>query len=350
MPEGEKILDFFDPWYLAKNNDDIEGALKEFEETAKMYEFGGENIPQFFPNFGPGIMAAVFGIEPKYQSRTVWFHQKTDIGDIVSHLEGIKLNSNNHWYARLKRVTEIAAKHAKTNYSVSITDIGGVLDVLSSFLGPTQIILTMRKNSGLIDACRSIILEKLLQAYDELQSILFQHGDGMGSWMHLWFSKRWYPIQCDFSAFLNPKYFKRFALPDIIAQADHMDRAIYHLDGPNALPHLDELLKVPSITGIQWVPGAGKELYCSDAWMPVYKKIQAAGKNVVMDFFELPERLTHFYNTLNPKQLFTLTIFSDKARALFNLPKFLGGNGGEGNYRQFKKEYRKKAKGEASAD
>ncbi|GAG07493.1 unnamed protein product, partial [marine sediment metagenome] len=122
--------------------------------------------------------------------------------------------------------------------------------------------------------------------------------------------------------------------------------AIYHLDGPDALMHLDDLLSISTLTGIQWVPGAGKDLTCSDTWMPVYKKIQAAGKNVVMDLFERPESLTHFYKTLDPKLLYTFCLFADKARAQFYLPKFLGGNfqGGEGNYRTFKKEYRKKIK------
>ncbi|MHA1673018.1 MAG: hypothetical protein ACTSYI_05270 [Promethearchaeota archaeon] len=37
-----------------------------------------------------------------------------------------------------------------------------------------------------------------------------------------------------------------------------MDYAIYHLDGPNQLPYVDDLIAEPSITGIQWVPGIGE--------------------------------------------------------------------------------------------
>ncbi|MCP4764255.1 MAG: hypothetical protein GY870_20950 [archaeon] len=344
---AEDINEFFDCWHLARNHDEINPSLDWFESVAKKSIFGGEHIPQFFPNYGPGIMAAVLGIEPSEFSenaRTVWFSRQTSIKEILSLLESVELNKNNIWYNRLMQITEIAAKRARKNYSIKVTDLGGVLDIMSSFLRPEKIILGMKRNPEIIDACRTIILEKLLKVYDDLQSIIEKYGNGCSSWMNLWSSKRWYPIQCDFSAMLNPKWFKKFALPDIIAQAEHMDYAIYHLDGPDALKYLDELLAVKSITGIQWVPGAGRELTCDDHWLPVYKKIQAAGKNIVMDGFERPELLSHFYNILDPKQLYIQVFSSNYLRMKFCLPKFVGGQGGEGNYRQFRLEEKKAMK------
>jgi len=340
IPKGDAILEFFDPWFLAKNWDNFDHAINEFEKISQTLEFGGENIPRFFPNYGPCVMAAIFGINPVYQSRTAWFHMKTSPAEIIPLLENVKINMNNPWYARLKKVTEFAAKRGNTDYCIAITDIGGVLDILSAFLGPTNIILTMKRNPEIINTCRAIILEKLLKVYDDLLAIILHYCKGVSSWMPLWSSKSWYPIQCDFSAMLNPKWFKNFVVPDIIKQAEHMEYAIYHLDGPLALEHLDTLLKIDSITGIQWVPGAGNEPCASDTWMPFYKKIQGAGKSIVIDLFDRPERLEHFYKILNPKYLITFNIFMDRARAYFFLPEFIGGKGGKGNYRKFKKEYR----------
>ena len=338
------VMEFFDPIYLAENWDKVETDLDHFEIASKSWNFGGENIPRYFPNYGPGIAAAIFGVEPRSMSRTVWFNRPTPVDEIVSLLESAEFTMNNPWYARLMRTTEIAAIRAKDDYSVAITDIGGVLDILSSFLGPKSIILTMKRQPEIIDTCRVIILEKLLKLYDDLQDIIEHNVDGFSSWMPLWCQKRWYPIQCDFSAFLSPKWFKRFALDDIRTQAEYMDYAFYHLDGPDALNHIDDILAIDSINGIQWVPGAGGELKCSDAWMPVYKKIQAAGKNIYIDLFELPERLAHFYKELDPKGLHIENLFMDSIRAKFYLPKFIGGEGGEGNYRNFKKKNRKQLK------
>ena len=55
-----------------------------------------------------------------------------------------------------------------------------------------------------------------------------------------------------------------------------LDRNHFHLDGPGALKHLDRLLELPELYGIQWVYGAGHGP--ASNWLHVYKKIQAAGK------------------------------------------------------------------------
>ena len=314
-------------WFLAQNPDGIEEALDGFEKRAAFAFFGGEAIPSYFPNYGPGIVAAIFGVEPKYGASTVWFSRPTEPNEIIEILESVKLNQNNEWYSRLLRITEYAAKRAGKNYQISQSDFGGVLDILSSFLGPTKLILTMRKSPEIIDTCRAIILEKLLKVYDDLQTIIERYGDGCNCWLNVWCPKRWYAIQCDFSAMLNPKWFKRFALPDIVTQAEHMDYAIYHLDGPDALIHLDDLLEIPSITGIQWVPGAGKSPMGSNTWMPLYKKIQMAGKNIVID--TSPEMVQSLYKNLDPKGLFVRTFYRSEYIANIYLPSFMGGKDGK---------------------
>lgn len=322
------LLDIFGfGWDLAKNPDGIEQTLNKFEKRIPDLYFGGESIPSFFPNYGAGIMAAVFGIVPKYQTRTVWFSRPTSVDYIVPLLENVKLNADNPWYSRLLRITEYAAKHSQGNYQVSMTDLGGILDILSSFLGPKNIILTMKRRPDIIDTCRAIILEITLKVYDDLQNIIEKYNDGCNAWLNVWSAKRWYPIQCDFSAMLNPKWFKRFALPDIKAQAAHMDYSIYHLDGPLAIPHLDDLLSIPELTGIQWVPGDGREPMGHEKWYPIYKKIQVAGKNIVNTV--TPSRLSTVYQHFDPKGLFIRTMFFNNHLAEFYLPTFIGGDGGE---------------------
>ena len=314
-------------WSLARNYEGIKESLDGFEKRTESTYFGGEYIPFYCPNYGPGIMSAVFGVKPQFKTGTMWFSRPIKPEDIVDHLESVKINQNNEWYSRLLRITEYAAKRARKNYLISVSDIGGVLDILSSFLGPTNIILTMKRNPNIIDTCRTIILEKLLKVYDDLQKIISQFCDGCSCWLGVWSKKRWYALQSDFSAMLNPVWFKKFVLPDIVRQAEHMDNAIYHLDGPNALPHLDFLLNEPSITGIQWVPGAGKSPMGSKEWIPLYKKIQKAGKNLVID--SAPENVSHLYKNLDSKGLYVRTFYRSEYIAKQYLPKFIGGREGK---------------------
>ncbi|TFG16687.1 MAG: hypothetical protein EU533_08830, partial [Promethearchaeota archaeon] len=169
---------------LGKDWDAIEPILDDIETYGDGVVWGGESIPRYFPNYGPGVMAAVLGVTPEYKGGTIWFHRKTDLKDIVSVLEDAKINDTNEWYRRLKRTTRIAAERgAKHGYVVAMTDLGGILDILVSFLGPTDVIVQMRRNPELIDTCRVIIMEKYLKVYDELQNIINSAGcDGMDTW------------------------------------------------------------------------------------------------------------------------------------------------------------------------
>jgi 5-methyltetrahydrofolate--homocysteine methyltransferase len=337
----ENLLEYFDPWYLAQSWDDIETCLNEFERISNSIEFGGESIPRFFPNYGPGIMAAVLGIEPQFKARTVWFNKITPLHEMTAVLERAQINMNNPWYARLVQITKFAAERAGKEYCIAMTDLGGVLDILSSFLGPEKLILAMTQYPAIIDACRAIILEKLTKVYTELQTIIEKYSEGCNSWLNFWCPKRWYPLQSDFSYMLSPRWFKRFVLPDIITQADQLNYAIYHLDGPFQLNHLDDLLAIPAITGIQWVPGAQESPKCNEKWMPIYKKVQAAGKSVVIDNFEDPKFLSHFYKELDAKRLLVNLIALDPIRIKFDLPAFIGGQEGLGDYKVFRRSFRK---------
>ncbi len=344
IPFNVDYVEYIDPWYLAEHWDDFEKCLDNFENTCTYLYFGGESIPRFWPNYGPGVLAAILGINPRFMSRTMWFERTTTLEEIIPLLENAELNLNNPWYARLLKVTEIAARRAGKNYCVAFTDIGAPLDILAYFLPPAKLIVTMKRRPELIDRCRSIILEKILKLYNDLQTIIEWYGEGCNTWMDIWCPKRWYPIQCDFSAMLSPDWFRRFALPDIITQAESLDYAIYHLDGPAELKYLEDLLKVEAIDGIQWVPGAGKPLASDETWLPLYKKIQSARKSVVLLLFETPERLAHLYTALDPKLLYITSFFDDYCRSQFFIPKFAGGQAGEGDMRGFIKNCREKMK------
>ena len=48
------------------------------------------------------------------------------------------------------------------------------------------------------------------------------------------------------------------------------------MDGPGALVHLDSLLTIEELDGIQWVPGTGQGT--TIRWLDVFRKIRDAGK------------------------------------------------------------------------
>ncbi|MDD3176021.1 MAG: trimethylamine corrinoid protein 2, partial [Candidatus Nanoarchaeia archaeon] len=57
-----------------------------------------------------------------------------------------------------------------------------------------------------------------------------------------------------------------------------LDHCVFHLDGPGALRHLDDILAIKDIDVLQWVPGAGQPPVYE--WLDVLKKAQKAGKGL----------------------------------------------------------------------
>jgi 5-methyltetrahydrofolate--homocysteine methyltransferase len=83
-------------------------------------------------------------------------------------------------------------------------------------------------------------------------------------------------LQSDFSYMISPAMFERFVLPDLTALCDVIDDPFYHLDGKGELPHLDMLLSIEKLKGVQWIPGDGQPP--PEQWPKVLKKIRDAGK------------------------------------------------------------------------
>ncbi len=321
------IVPALDFWYLAKYWDDIDTYIQQFERHAECQVYGGEYIPNIHINYGPGIMAAIFGCVPRYASNTTWFEHPTSIDDITSLLESARLNDSNEWYRRLIHVTEKAAAAAQRGgYVVSLTDLGGILDIMASFVNPIKLIVAMKTKPAIVDTSRAIIMEKWHRLYSDLTTILDAHDLGCTGWLNVWSAKHWYPIQCDFSAMLSPKWFRRFVLPDLKEQCDRMDHCIYHWDGPRQLQYKDDLLSIPNLSGLQWCPGVNQPTHGADEWIPLYKDIQAAGKFIVEE--AEPRDLAKLYRELDPRKTFAITRLSTEIMAEYYLPKFMGGMDG----------------------
>ncbi len=75
---------------------------------------------------------------------------------------------------------------------------------------------------------------------------------------------------------ISPQMFERFVLPDIAICCETLDHAFYHLDGKGQIAHLDMLLSLEDLHGIQWIPGEGQPP--PEEWLPLLKHIRQAGK------------------------------------------------------------------------
>lgn len=121
-----------------------------------------------------------------------------------------------------------------------------------------------------------------LEVFDHYDTILKTHQQPSITWMGIPSFGRLHIPSCDFAALVSPRVIEEFYLPTLNREVRAMSHNIYHLDGKGTLRHLDRILEVPQIQAIQWVQGMGKDTPILQ-WMPLLKRIQAAGKSVVVD-------------------------------------------------------------------
>ncbi len=274
-------------WSFPAHAPDINYPLRLWEAALEATSYHGAAFPMLWPNFGPGVLAAYFTdyFEYRPESETVWFERPMEWPEI----DALDFSQDNRWWRLTLEATRAAAARAKGRYIVGHTDIGGPLDVLASFRGAQQLCLDLllEDPARIREACRRVETA-WERVYDRLHEIVAPVQRGSSAWMGLWAPGRWYPHQCDFSAMISPADFERFVVPSIERHCAHLDHNLYHLDGPGQIPHLDLLLDIPALQGIQWVPGSGNPQCESERWLPLYRRILERDKLLVLQTFDDP--------------------------------------------------------------
>lgn len=233
----------------------------------------GDAFPRFWPNFGPGIVAAFAGAHLHPAADTTWFlpGKTGSVTDL-----SVSCDWQNAWWQRVCEITQAAVERWGKQLAVGFTDLGGNLDILAHLRGAQQLLLDLYDAPEEIDRLVHETTQAWLECYDKLHDLISPAGRGITCWGPCWSSGSGYMLQSDVSYMISPKMFERFAFPDLTACCEKMDYAFYHLDGKGQIPHLDMLLSLPRLRGIQWVPGDGNPP--PEHWLPLLKRIRDSGK------------------------------------------------------------------------
>ena len=251
-----------------------EVIIKNWQRILESTRWHGDAYPKWWVNFGPGVMAAFQGSRPTWTPDTTWFRPLEGI----ERLEDIHLryDADNPWWLRVQSITHRAVECWGEQVLVGITDIGGNLDILASLRGSDKLLLDLTDASDEVERLVSEITPLWLRYYDELYAITNSAGRGNACWGPCWSPGKGYMLQCDFSYMISPRMFKRFVMPDLNECCAHLDYGFYHLDGKGEIPHLDQLISIERLRGIQWQPGDGQPL--ADGWIGLIAKIRNSGK------------------------------------------------------------------------
>jgi len=232
---------------------DHEYLLEKTENQIASTYYGGDAVPFFLVNLGPGSLASYLGCRANFTDDTVWFGPP--IWNDWESSPGIKLNPQSKLWRITKELTDFASKRGKDKFLISFADLGGVMDIIASLRGTEKLCLDLIESPDKVKELRDYIVKVWIKCYDELFHIIHKNQEGTLGWLPAWSPGKTYPLQCDFSAMISPKMYEEFVAPEIQTIARHLDNVVYHLDGPDAVKHLDIILDIPEIDAIQWVPG-----------------------------------------------------------------------------------------------
>ncbi len=244
-----------------------------FQANLASLHLYGDAFPKWWPNAGPGVMAAFLGAELEYAPGTTWF-KTLDVPGVAALR--LAYQDENFWWQRIQALTREACGRWGGQVVIGHTDLGGTLDILASLRGSQQLLTDLYDTPAEIERLRDEVDRLWLDYYAALLGLVCDTQRGTSGWSPLWAPGTTYMLQCDFSYMISPKMFERFVMPSLAACCEALDYAFYHLDGKGEIPHLDQLLSLERLRGIQWIPGDGAPP--PEEWLPLLKRIRDGGK------------------------------------------------------------------------
>jgi len=255
-----------------------ETVIPRLKERMKNTFWGGEAFPVMYPVSISmvAILSNYLGCPLKFVTKdTTW---SEPVAERWEDLPDLTFNRENRWWKKSKKLLSEASKQAPGSYYVGVPDLNGPSEILSRLRGTERLAKdTIRRPKEVKEA-----IDKITYAWyrywQAAQGTIHQHIGGYVFWMGIWSDIAAIDLQSDFSCMISPESFEYLILPSLRRQTEWVSRTIYHLDGPDAVKHLDALLSLEKLDGIQWVPGAGAPP--ASKWISLLRRIQEAGKLV----------------------------------------------------------------------
>ena len=289
------------PPYMDGWDGEFEDAVARWEAFASATYYGGDAIPHFLPSFGPDQFGAFIGADlERRNSPTSWAVPFVENWEDVLPLE---LSPDSPWWQKMLEFMRTAARASEGKYLVGMLDLHSNLDALASIREPQDVATDLLDCPGLVHQAMADVRAMYSQIYDGLHEAGGMEGRGTIGWLAFYSRERFTTIQCDFAIMVSPEQFDEFIRPALVEETEFLDHSIYHYDGIGALRHLQSVLSIPQLDGIQWVPGAGNPPQFQ--WADLLRQIQDAGKTVHVS--ASPGEIKQLHGKLQPERVFYQT-------------------------------------------
>ncbi|MFN8486042.1 MAG: hypothetical protein U0350_00540 [Caldilineaceae bacterium] len=252
----------------------VDAAIADMQRTA----YVGDSYPIFWPNVGPEISATPFGCELTFTETTSWSKPVIHSAEDWARLPAIAPNFENLYWQTVERMTDYALARCEGQYAVGLSDLHGNYDILAALRDPMQLCIDLMDCPELVIAAGRHVSKGFVAGFDRLYAKVKAAGFGTTTWLPAYHEGPAYVPSCDFWCMVSPQIAQEWILPDVLFEMQPLERSIFHLDGPQALRHLNLLLEIPYLNALQWVYGAGRGP--AARWVETYRRIRQAGKSI----------------------------------------------------------------------
>ncbi len=252
----------------------VAAAIAELEAR----DWLGDAFPVLVPNLGPEITGTLFGCELEFGEHTSWskpiIHTPEDWAAIPSRAPDF----DNVYWRTIEQGMDLAIAQADGRFVVGMADLHGAYDMLASLREPMHLCTDILDVPELVDAAGRHMAAAYAEAFRRQYARVAAAGFGSTTWCPFYFEGPAYIPSCDFWCMLSPQVADDMILPTLHTEMAPLERSIFHLDGPQALKHLERTLALPGLNALQWVYGDGHG--GARDWLNVYRRAQDAGKAI----------------------------------------------------------------------
>jgi hypothetical protein len=244
--------------------------------------FGGEAVPATYINWGASAGCAFWGAEPQFNTKSVWFHKTIEDWDSWSW--SFNLETNRYWQSILD-IMKIFIDQNKEEYFIGVPEIGNAADNLSLIRSATDLSLDLIMHPDAIKNAVEVMARTWVETHEILHAMSREanQGGGVLAWLNFWAPGSHDQVANDFSAMISTDTFEEFFFRELITMGNWLDYTTFHLDGPQCIQqHVEALMELDCIDCIQFTPGAGSPPTSTPGYIPIFQKIQQAGKRLYL--------------------------------------------------------------------
>ena len=276
--EGYEPPAFEVPATVEEQWTNVEYAVAKAVAEVESYTYLGESLPIIRVGLGPDFLAATLGCKLKFTADTSWAAPCINSWDTF---KGFPEYRQSRWYKLQVELTERLTEAAEGRFIVETPDLHPGGDAIAALRGTTEFRMDFYDAPEQLKKAIGHIDQILCEMVDTFETITTARGQRHCVGYLPWGPGKTYPVADDSLALISPAIAEEFIIPAIRRRAAHLDCAMLHLDGPQALDKLDLILELPELDGIQWQPGVSNRPMMK--WIPLMNRILESGKILTVD-------------------------------------------------------------------